>query len=52
MQFLFQKVNSGLGLMQQFRILPEVEGRPPSEQYLAGITCLPRPFKVILQPRH
>ena len=39
------------GLLQQFRILPEVAGQPPPELYLAGLTCLPRPFKVILQPR-
>ena len=49
---IYCTVYKSLGLLHQFRILPEKEGKlPSSEQYIPGLTCQPRPFKVILQPR-
>ena len=49
---IYCTVYTSLGLLHQFRILPEKEGKlPSSEQYIPGLTCQPRPFKVILQPR-
>ena len=39
------------GLLHQFKISPEVEGEPPSENYAMGITILPQPFKLVFEAR-
>ena len=39
------------GLLANFDILPEVEGKPPSEDYNNGITILPKPFLLRLHNR-
>ena len=39
------------GLLQQFKIRPEVEGEPPSENYAMGLTLLPQPFKLVFEAR-
>jgi len=39
------------GIVHEFRLCPEVEGELPSEEYVNGITILPRPFKLRLHSR-
>lgn len=39
------------GLIQEFSLYPEVEGELPSEDYVAGFTILPKPFKLRLHTR-
>ena len=38
-------------LVQQFKFLPEVEGRMPGEEAIFGLSCHPKPFKTKLIKR-
>jgi len=40
-----------VGLLQEFHIRPEVEGKLPSEEYTHGVTVLPKPFHLRLTSR-
>ena len=38
-------------ILLHFSFLPEAEGQVPTEEYFAGLTVIPKPFKSIIMPR-